>query len=173
MVSYCLCIDIITVIHLYQDYHKSSTLSVTTSLPSSEVFGNSGSTAEQVSPQRLKLLTETQDGTERLAMFIQTWVQLLDIQQGLLIHKFQELLGLFRYLREQIGMNNKVTTFTEIEEWVRRAVWYLVLVGIPVVQQACRDQKGVVLMAVLAVVPAAVVANLCLSTGKSNRTLTP
>lgn len=95
---------------------------MTTSLPSSEVFGNSRSTAEQVSPQRLKLLTETQDGTERLAMFIQTWVELLDIQQGLLIHKLQELLGLFRYLREQIGTNNKVTTFTETEEWVRRAV---------------------------------------------------
>lgn len=143
---------------------------VTTSLPSSEVFGNGRSAAEQVSPQRLKLLTETQGGAERLAMFIQTWVELLDIQQGLLIHKFQELLGLFRYLREQISVNNKVRTFTE---WVRRAVWYFVLVGIPVVQQARRDQKGVVLMAVLAVVPAAVVANLCLPIGKSNRTLTP
>lgn len=146
---------------------------MTTSLPSSEVFGNGRSAVEQVSPQRLQLLAETQDGAERLAMFIQTWVELLDIQQGLLIHKFQELLGLFRHLREQISVNNKVTTFTEMEEWVQRAVFYLVLVGIPVVQQTCRDQKGVVLMAVVAVVPATVVANLCLSIGKSNRTLTP
>lgn len=75
-------------------------------VPSPEVFGNGRSTAEQVSPQRLKLLTETQDGAERLAMFIQTWVELLDIQQGLLIHKFQELLGLFRYLREQISVTS-------------------------------------------------------------------
>lgn len=71
-----------------------------TSLPSSEVLGNSRSAAEQVSPQRLKLLTEMQDGVERLAMFIQTWVELLDIQQGFLVNKFQELLGLFRYLME-------------------------------------------------------------------------
>lgn len=46
-------------------------------------------------------------------------------------------------------------------------------VGIPVVQQTSRDQKGVVLMAALAVVPATVVANLCLSMGNSNWTLTP
>lgn len=92
---------------------------MTTILPSSEVFGNGRSAAEQVSPQRLKLLTKTQGGAERLAMFIQTWVELLDIQQGLLIHKFQELLGLLRYLREQISVNNKVRTLTE---WVRRAV---------------------------------------------------
>lgn len=71
-----------------------------TGLPSSEVLGNSRSAAEQVSPQRLKLLTEAQDGVERLAMFIQTWVELLDIQQGFLINKFQELLGLFRDLTE-------------------------------------------------------------------------
>lgn len=71
-----------------------------TGLPSSEVLGNSRSAAEQVRPQRLKLLTETQDGVERLAVFIQTWVELLDIQQGFLINKFQELLGLFRYLTE-------------------------------------------------------------------------
>lgn len=74
---------------------------VTTSPPSSEIFGNGGSAAEQVRPQRLQLLAETQDGAERLAVFIQTWVELLDIQQGLLIHKLQELLGLFGYLREQ------------------------------------------------------------------------
>lgn len=51
--------------------------------------------------------------------------------------------------------------------------WYLVLASVPVVEQACRDQKGVVLMAVLAIVPATVVANLCLSSGKSNWMLTP
>lgn len=139
--------------------------------PSSEVFGNGGSAAEQVRPQRLELLAQTQDGAERLAVFIQAWVELLDVQQGLLIHKLQELLGLFGHLREQIRGNNMVATSTETETWLGRAVGYLVLGGVPVVQQACRDEKGVVLMAALAVVPAAVAANLGLSVGKSHRTL--
>lgn len=50
---------------------------------------------------------------------------------------------------------------------------HLVLAGVPVVQQACWDEEGVVLMAALAVVPAAVVANLCLSSGETDWTLTP
>lgn len=95
--------DFLVSLLIISDYRKILPSTVTTSLPSSEVFGNGRSAAEQVSPQRLKLPTETKDGAERLAMFIQTWVELLDIQQGLLIHKFQELLGLFRYLREQIS----------------------------------------------------------------------
>lgn len=35
-------------------------------------------------------------------MFVQAGVELLDIQQRLLIHKLQELLGLFRHLEENI-----------------------------------------------------------------------
>lgn len=47
------------------------------------------------------------------------------------------------------------------------------LAGVPVVQQACRDEEGVVLMAALAIVPTTVVANFGLSSGQSNWTLTP
>lgn len=49
---------------------------------------------------------------------------------------------------------------------------HLVLVGVPVVQQACWDEERVVLMAVLAVIPAAVVADLRLPSGETNWTLT-
>lgn len=45
------------------------------------------------------------------------------------------------------------------------------LAGVPVVQQARGDEEGVVLVAALAVVPAAVVADLGLSSGESDRTL--
>lgn len=49
---------------------------------------------------------------------------------------------------------------------------YLVLAGVPVVQQACWDEERVVLMAALAVVPATIVTNLRLSSGQTNGTLT-
>lgn len=49
---------------------------------------------------------------------------------------------------------------------------HLVLAGVPVVQQACWDEEGVVLVAALAVVPAAVIADLCFSSGKTDWTLT-
>lgn len=49
---------------------------------------------------------------------------------------------------------------------------HLVLAGVPVVQQACWDEEGVVLMAALAVVPATVVTNLCFSPGQTNWMLT-
>lgn len=49
---------------------------------------------------------------------------------------------------------------------------HLVFTGVPVVQQPRRDEEGVILMAALAVVPAAVVANFCLSFGQTDRTLT-
>jgi len=42
---------------------------------------------------------------------------------------------------------------------------HLVLTGVPVVQQASWDEERVVLMAALAVVPAAVITDLCLSSG--------
>lgn len=45
------------------------------------------------------------------------------------------------------------------------------LAGVPVVQQARGDEEGVVLVAALAVVPAAVVADLGLSSGESDQTL--
>lgn len=45
------------------------------------------------------------------------------------------------------------------------------LAGVPVVQQACGDEEGVVLVAALAVVPAAVVADFGLSSGQSHRAL--
>lgn len=48
---------------------------------------------------------------------------------------------------------------------------HLMLAGVPVVQQACRDDEGVVLVAALAVVPAAVVADLGLPPGESDRPL--
>lgn len=48
---------------------------------------------------------------------------------------------------------------------------HLVLAGVPVVQQACRDEEGVVLVAALAVVPAAVVADLGLPSGVSDGAL--
>lgn len=35
-------------------------------------------------------------------MLIQTRVELLDVQQRLFVHKLQELLGLFRHLKEHI-----------------------------------------------------------------------
>lgn len=75
-------------------------ISVFTNSPSSEVLGDGCSAAEQVGPQRLELLTETQHGAERLAVLVQTRVELLDVQQRLLIHKLQELLGLFGHLKE-------------------------------------------------------------------------
>lgn len=68
-------------------------------VPSSEVLGDGRPAAEQVGSQRLQLLTETQHGAERLAVLVQTRVELLDVQQGLLVHKLQELLGLFGHLR--------------------------------------------------------------------------
>lgn len=49
---------------------------------------------------------------------------------------------------------------------------YLVLAGVPVVQQACWDEERVVLMAALAVIPATIVTNLRLSSGQTNGTLT-
>lgn len=49
---------------------------------------------------------------------------------------------------------------------------HLVLAGVPVVQQACWDEEGVVLMAALAVVPATVVTDLGLSFGQTYWTLT-
>lgn len=49
---------------------------------------------------------------------------------------------------------------------------HLVFAGVPVVQQACGDQKGVVLVAALAVVPAAVAADFRLSSGESDWPLT-
>lgn len=70
--------------------------------PSPEVLCHGRSAAEQVGPQRLELLTETQHGAQRLTVLVQTRVELLHVQQGLLIHKLQELLGLFRYLEENI-----------------------------------------------------------------------
>lgn len=73
-----------------------------TNLPSSEVLSNSCSAAEEVGPQRLELLTKTQHGAERLTVLIQARVELLDVQQRLLINKLQELLGLFRHLKEHI-----------------------------------------------------------------------
>lgn len=42
------------------------------------------------------------------------------------------------------------------------------LAGVPVVQQPCGDEEGVVLVAALAVVPAAVVAHLGLASGESD-----
>lgn len=68
--------------------------------PSSEVLGNCCSAAEEVGPQRLELLPETQHRPERLAVLVQTGVELLDVQQRLLIHELQELLGLFGHLKE-------------------------------------------------------------------------
>lgn len=53
-----------------------------------------------------------------------------------------------------------------------RMLSHLVLAGVPVVQQASRDEEGVVLMAALAVVPATVVADLCLPSGQTDWTLT-
>lgn len=49
---------------------------------------------------------------------------------------------------------------------------YLVLIGVPVMQQACWDEEGVVLVAALAVVPTTVVAHLGLSFGQTHWTLT-
>ncbi len=79
-----------------------ATVDITANLPASEVLGNGCSAAEQVGPQRLELLTETQHSAERLTVLIETRVELLDVQQGLLIHKLQELLGLFGHLEEHI-----------------------------------------------------------------------
>ncbi len=75
------------------------TAHITANPPSSEVLGNGCPAAEQVGPKWLQLLTETQHGAERLTVLIQTRVELLNIQQWFLIHKLQELLGLFRHLR--------------------------------------------------------------------------
>jgi len=68
--------------------------------PSSEVLGDGCPAAEQVGPQRLELLTEAQHGAEGLAVLVQTRVELLDVQQRLLVHELQELLGLFGHLGE-------------------------------------------------------------------------
>lgn len=70
-------------------------------LPSPEVLGDGCPAAEQVGSQRLQLLTEAQHGAQRLAVLVQTGVELLDVQQRLLVHKLQELLGLFGHLRKE------------------------------------------------------------------------
>lgn len=48
---------------------------------------------------------------------------------------------------------------------------HLVLAGVPVVQEAGGDEEGVVLMAILAVVPAAVVAHFGFAPGRAHWTL--
>lgn len=73
---------------------------VTAAPPSSEVLGNCRSAAEEVGPQWLELLPETQHRPQRLAVLVQTGVELLDVQQRLLVHELQELLGLFGHLKE-------------------------------------------------------------------------
>lgn len=69
-------------------------------IPPSEVFSDGCSAAEQVSPKGLELLAEAQHDAERLTVLVQAGVELLHVQQGLFIHKLQELLGLFGYLKQ-------------------------------------------------------------------------
>lgn len=47
------------------------------------------------------------------------------------------------------------------------------LASIPVVQEACWDDKGVVLVTACAVVPATIAANLGFASGQANFTLAP
>lgn len=42
-------------------------------------------------------------------MLVQTRVELLDVQQGLLVHKLQELLGLLRHLEENNSVYIRIT----------------------------------------------------------------
>lgn len=47
--------------------------------PAAEVFCHCGPAAEEVGPERLELLSQFENGRQRLAMLIQTRVQLLDV----------------------------------------------------------------------------------------------
>lgn len=61
---------------------------------------------------------------------------------------------------------------TEVSKCVFPVFSHLVLTGVPVVQQACRDEERVIPMAALTVVPATVVTNFCLSSGRTDWMLT-
>ncbi|TNN63702.1 hypothetical protein EYF80_026120 [Liparis tanakae] len=142
-------------------------------------------TAEQVGPQRLQLLAEAQHAAEGLAVLVQTRVELLHVQQRLLVHELQELLGLFGHLGGNIGdigASVRVAAPRPGDErgGARPAACPVRVIRMEDVQKAskitlrrpCWDEEAVVLVAALAVVPAAVGADLRLPSGEADRALT-
>lgn len=74
-----ICVIKIYNFNLFYSYFPYLSSSCWHSSPAAEVFCHCGPAAEEVGPERLELLSQFENGRQRLAVLIQTRVQLLDV----------------------------------------------------------------------------------------------